>query len=517
MGTRNGAVFATAVLGVGVLSVGVLIGGAAVGAASASAAAPTSPPAVAWSACPQPEAAQYGAQCGTLTVPVDWSDPDGPRIGVALMRVPATGAANGAATGSVSGGATGAVIADSEDLAGFGASQISFFLQHGANYLSRLPRTHAAKDIVIFDPRGMGESAPLTCTVPGHDPQVSSFPTSWDAYRSLRVHNAAVAASCQGVPNLAAHMGIRDQVRDLDALRIALGQPRLDWMGQVVGGELGAAYAATYPATTGHVVLDSAVDPYRSAAVRAEDAAKAEETVFGHFATWCAQAAPDKCALHGRDPGRVLDQAVALADAGGVSDGSTPPRPLTGEEIRIAVGQFLLGYPFSWTGLSAGISDAANGDGSTLAAIAAMTYTEPDYTASRAQTCDDSPAPSRFAGLSGLVRHVEQAAPHTGGVSMAWEAMAGCVGWRPAGRPLTVPQTSDTARPASPVLVTATAGDPISPAVWSRDLASRLAGSRMLTADVDGHGAFDNSPCVAGAIDAYLASGTLPAPETVCH
>jgi pimeloyl-ACP methyl ester carboxylesterase len=479
-----------------------LIGAAAVNAAPASAAEAVSPQTVRWGVCPQPAAAKYNAQCGTLAVPVDWGDPDGPTIGVALMRIPATGTV------------TGAVVADSEDLAGFGGSQISFFLQHGSNYLSRLPRTHATKDIVIFDPRGLGESAPLACAVPGHDPQVSSFPTTWGAYRSLRTHNAAVAAGCQGTPELAAHMGIRDQVRDLDALRMALGRPRLDWMGQVVGGELGAAYAATYPATTGHVVLDSPVDPYRSAAIRAEDAARAEETVFGHFAAWCAQTAPDNCALHGRDPGRVLDQAVALADAGGVSDGSAPPRPLTGAEIRIAVGQFLLGYPFSWTGLSAGISDAATGDGSTLAAIAAMTYTDPDYTASRAQTCDDSPAPSRFQGLSGLVGRVEQSAPHTGGVSMAWEALVGCVGWHPSARPPSLP---DVAKPASTVLVTATTGDPISPAGWSRDVAGRLAGSRMLMADVDGHGAFDNSPCAAGAIDSYLADGTLPVVGTVCH
>src|SRR5438270_577382 len=80
-------------------------------AAAAPATATTAPAAVpveasqsvAWAACPQPEAAQYGAQCGTLTVPMDWSDQSGPTIGLAVMRVPASGAS------------TGAVIADSED------------------------------------------------------------------------------------------------------------------------------------------------------------------------------------------------------------------------------------------------------------------------------------------------------------------------------------------------------------------------------------------------------------------
>ena len=97
---------------------------------------------------------------------------------------------------------------------------------------------------------------------------------------------------------------------------------------------------------------------------------------------------------------------------------------------------------------------------------------------------------------------------------MAWEAMAGCVGWEPSARPLALPAQAE---PAGPVLVTATTGDPISPQAWSRDVADRLVGSRTLIADVDGHGAFDNSACVAGAVDGYLADGTLPAVGAVCR
>jgi len=457
---------------------------------------------ITWGPCAQPAATTYQAQCGTLRVPVDWAAPTGPAIDLALLRIPATGAS------------TGTVVADSEDLTGFGGSQISFFLQHGANYLSRLPRMHATKDIVVFDPRGLGDSAGLTCELSGHDPGVSSFPTSVHAYDSLLAHNAAVLAGCHGAAGLLVHMGIRDQVRDMDALRSALGQARLDWMGQVTGSELGAAYAATFPAHTGRIVLDAAVDPYRSAATRARDAASAEETAFEHFADWCARANAADCALHGQDAGRVLDQVVAKADAGGVSDGGSPPRPLTGAEIRIAVGQFLVGYPFAWAGLAGGLAEAADGDGTGLASITAMTYTEPDYTASRAQTCADSPAPDGFARLRQLTGQVERSAPHTGGVSLAWEAMAGCVGWPSTQPPLALPSH---VRPASSVLITATTGDPISPYLWSQDLADRLTGSRLVTAAIDGHGAFDNSTCAAAAIDRYLADGTLPASETVCH
>jgi len=497
-GTKT-RMFAAAVAGAA------LIGQAPAMAAPSPAVRTAAHKAIAWGACPQPQAAGYRAQCGALRVPVDWADAAGPAIDLALLRVPATGRS------------TGTVVADSEDLTGFGGSQISFFLGHGGNYLSRLPRTHAAKDIVVFDPRGLGESAGLGCSIPGHDPRVSSFPDSAAAYDLLLAHNAAADAACQGVPGLADHMGIRDQVRDLDALRAALGLARLDWLGQVTGGEVGTAYAAAFPARTGRIALDATVDPYRSAATRARDAAAAEESAFEHFARWCDQAPATECALHGTNAGRVLDQVVAMADAGGVSDGSSPPRPLTGAEIRIAVGQFMVGYPFAWPDLADSLAQAATGDGSTLAAFAAMTYADSDYTASRAQTCADSPAPARFPQLRRLVRQVAQSARHTGGVSLAWEAMAGCVD-RPANpaQPRTPLVLPSRIHPTSTILVTATAGDPISPYQWSADVADRLAGSRLLAADIDGHGAFDNSPCAAAAIDRYLADGALPAPGTLC-
>jgi hypothetical protein len=92
--------------------------------------------------------------------------------------------------------------------------------------------------------------------------------------------------------------------------------------------------------------------------------------------------------------------------------------------------------------------------------------------------------------------------------------MAGCVGWPAAQPPLTLP---GEVHPASTILVTATTGDPISPYRWSQDVAHRLTGSRLVTAAIDGHGAFDNSTCAATAIDRYLAEGVLPAAGIVCR
>jgi hypothetical protein len=142
-----------------------------------------------------------------------------------------------------------------------------------------------------------------------------------------------------------------------------------------------------------------------------------------------------------------------------------------------------------------------------------MTYGDPDYTASHLQTCADTPAPDRLPQLAALATTVRRIAPHTAGVSIAWEAMAGCVG-RPANQPFTLPAR---VRPGSTMLVTGTTGDPVSPYAWTRSVATELAGSRLVTAAVDGHGAFDNSGCADGIIDRYLADGALPAADVVCR
>ncbi|HEY0498229.1 MAG TPA: alpha/beta fold hydrolase, partial [Kutzneria sp.] len=290
------------------------------------------------------------------------------------------------------------------------------------------------------------------------------------------------------------HTGLVEQADDLDAVRTALGVPRLDFLGQAVGAELGVVYAARHPAHAGRFALDTAVDPFLSTARRVLDTAHAEEAAFDRFAAWCAQT-PAQCPLAGQDVGAVLDELGTQGAPG-----------LTGAEVRIAVGQFLLGYPFAWPGIGHALAAARDGDASGLAAYVALTYTEPDYTASHAQICVDQPSdPGQLAVLADQVR---TAAPHTGGVSLQWDALLSCAGW-PDGRGLTA-RLPGRLTVASPVLITVTASDPINPSAWATDLGDRITGSYVLVAPVDGHGALDNAPCAATAIDTYLAVGTLP-------
>ncbi|WP_084579361.1 alpha/beta hydrolase [Kutzneria sp. 744] len=434
-------------------------------------------PEMGWSPCPRPQAAKYHAECASLVTR---------GVTLALLRIPATEASQGP------------VFADSQETDGYGGSQIDFFLQHGDHYLARLPQTHRTHDIVLVDPRGLGASTPVRCPLSAHDPAVPEFPATPTDTEQITRHGASVYLRCAAATGpLIAHSGLAEQADDLEAVRMALGAPRLDFLGQATGAELGVVYAARHPAHTGRMALDTAVDPFLPAAQRVLDTARAEEAAFNRFAAWCDQT-PEQCPVAGQDMGAVLDELGIRGVPG-----------LTGDEVRIAVGQFLLGYPFAWPGLAQALHD---GNASDFAPYVALTYTEPDYTASRAQTCTDHPSdPGRLAALA---RQVRAAAPHTGGVSLQWDALQSCTGW-PFG-PALADRLPGHVFPASPVLVTATADDPINPSAWAADLGARIAGSHVVIAPVDGHGALDNAPCAAGAIDTYLADGTLPSTED-CH
>jgi len=427
-------------------------------------------PGIGWAPCPQPQAAKYHAECATLSTR---------GVTLALLRIPATGTSQGP------------VLADSQEIDGYGGSQIDFFLRHGDNYLARLPRTHRTHDIVLVDPRGLGASTPVRCPTPAHDPAVPTTP--WDT----TLHGASVYLHCRAATGpLTAHTGLVEQADDLDAVRVVLGAARLDFLGQATGAELGVVYAARHPEHTGRIALDTAVDPFLPAARRVLDAAHAEETAFDRFAAWCT--GTPECPLAGQDVPAVLDEVVARGVPG-----------LTGDEVRIAVGQFLLGYPVAWPGIAHALVVARDGDAGELAPYVALTYTEPDYTASRAQTCADHP--SNPAQLATLAQQVRAAAPHTGGVSLHWDALMSCAGW-PDG-PSLAERLPGHLVPASPVLITATADDPINPTAWATDLGARIAGSHVLIAPVDGHGALDNAPCAADAIDSYLTTGAPPSNE----
>jgi pimeloyl-ACP methyl ester carboxylesterase len=234
----------TAVLvGVGVLAVPAATAGP-------PPAAVASAPAVAWATCSDPELAYYGLQCGTLQVPLDHSRPTGPRIRIALTRKPHTAAYKGVLLVNPGGpGGSGLTLPALSDYVPGNA---------GASY-----------DWIGFDPRGVGASTPsLHCDStyfgfdrPSYVPTKPWIESYWLAKNSRYARACADTAAKRA---LLAHMTTLDSVRDMEAIRQALGVETISYYGFSYGTYLGQVYASRYPTRIGRFVLDGVVNPSRA-------------------------------------------------------------------------------------------------------------------------------------------------------------------------------------------------------------------------------------------------------------
>jgi len=160
-----------------------------------------------WSACP----ASTKAQCGTLRVPLDWSKPSGPKISVAVARRPADNPAR----------RIGALLFNP---GGPGDGGVKYVIAADTFFSATL---RARFDIVSVDPRGIGDSTPMRCSVPALTPDLTFFPRTEQEFNRFRAHNIVVARGCaQTSGPQVRHMDTVSVAHDHEALRIALGVPR---------------------------------------------------------------------------------------------------------------------------------------------------------------------------------------------------------------------------------------------------------------------------------------------------
>ena len=219
-------------------------------APSGTAEMPASPPDLArfyeqkldWSAC--------GAnQCARLRVPLDYAEPEGRVIRLAVLRAPAQQRSERVGQLVVNPG-------------GPGGSGVDYAASGPFTFGDELTRYY---DIVGFDPRGVGRSTPLTC---GDTRQTDEFlaadpdPDEPSEAATLdRLTRAYGEACLDNSGELARHMSTVEVAKDMDVLRAALGERQLDYLGASYGTLLGATYADLFPTHVRRMVLDGAIDP----------------------------------------------------------------------------------------------------------------------------------------------------------------------------------------------------------------------------------------------------------------
>jgi pimeloyl-ACP methyl ester carboxylesterase len=488
-------------------------------AVPAAAAADTAAPgaaagrtALSWGPCPFPGSPDE-LQCASLQVPLDYAHPHGPTTTITVDRLPASGAHP-----------IGALFFDPGGPGGSGA-EVVYAESLGIDFFTASTREHF--DLIGLDPRGVGLSSPVRCDPAILNEHVSQFPTDEAQFRRLVAHNRALGRSClQRTGPLLRHVDTVSVARDLEALRRALGQGRLNYLGLSYGSQIGSTYAALYPGRIRTMALDGALDHSLPSVRLFLDETRAYEDSFNRFVAWCA--GTPACALHGQDVAALFDRLVAGAERVPipapqcVSTGGCRPQ-VSAEDIRFGVQNLLLfktPIPFiapdGWNDLALALQQAAAGDASGLSPPVAAGENDDALNGSAiAIECLDWPTPVRtFADMRRFEALGRAVSPRFHGASQSWTILAGCVGW-PA--PVVNPPRPFTVRHAPPILITNATHDPSTPYPWALSLAGRLPSAVLVTRDGDGHTTYlTHGPShTRDAIDAYLVTGRTPPRGTV--
>ena len=330
-----------------------------------------------WTDCTD-DATGTAFQCATVTVPLDYDHPQGKTITVALKKLPST-----------SPSPRGSVFLNP---GGPGGSGISLINIHAGLYKTGgLSGVLANYDVIGFDPRGIGQSTPITCWSPddvqaimaGRANQLTSGSAG-----DIVAKGSRDAASCQKyteVPEILDHMDTRSVARDMDVMRALVGDQDLNFLGYSYGTYLGAVYTELFPDNVGRVVLDSAMDPTLSRQGSFEgDAAAEEQTLRTYIESQQGQAG---FPLNGSTDEAVTRLAAFLdgldANPLTVSDGADS---LNRAEATNAIKELVVASPDKWPLLNEGLTQAMNAhDGTALMKNAGFLPGEGGPTATEAQ------------------------------------------------------------------------------------------------------------------------------------
>lgn len=447
-------------------------------------------------------------QCAWLTVPLDYSQPDGTTIRLRISRTRAEAGAE----------RLGSLLTNP---GGPGAEGVSFG-QYLAGALSEdVTRRY---DIVGFDTRGVGQSAPITC-MDGRETtrwtRTDTTPDTPSEEAILMRRARALARGClERSPQMARFVGSENTVRDMDILRQALGDERLNLVGFSYGTYLGVRYAEAFPERVGRFVLDGAVDPALDMMQLSEQQSTGFQLALSRFADDCAGRA--NCPWPGQARDVLAGIQRLLRDLDTRPLPARPGPPLVQAEALTAV-FYSMYSPVLWPVLRSALRDAVRGDGRELSELAAYANdrTGPDRYGSNmasafpAIACWDRPATPDAAGLGSAARRWARgvAVPELAR-AMSWGNAPCSVWYGHTSRP-PAPATSAT---TAPILVIGGKHDPATPYSWAQAMNRSLPTSVLLTFDGDGHTAYGNgSTCVDTTVDAYLIKGTLPPTGKVCR
>lgn len=483
---------------VGVISaVGLTIGTVGITPAQA---APEPGGSLQFGACPQDVSSRYPAlTCATMNLPLDYSNPDGEKIQLMVSKSAARNPAKRRGVLVINRGGPGGTGVD-----------------YAGAIAKRLPAAVAdAYDVIGFDPRGVAHSTPIECV----DPKkywVAPFPDpdSPTARDALWAKAKEYADGCEAkAGKYLSHLTTPNVARDIDQIRVGLGEQKINYLGYSYGTYLGAVYGKLFPQNVDRMILDSSVNPDRSGVWYNDNLSQDYAVVQrrNQFYDWAAKY---DGVFHLGTTREQVDAAwnTVLTDLRKGPHGVLGPWEFIG-------GTFSDMYSEAgWIPFAKGISDFVNkhddkalisqvGDNTTDAA-------ENSNAIYNAVECIDAPWPRNHHRWENDAKEIARTAP-MGAWYNSW-GVAPCADWRaPSVRPLKIDGAG-----LPPVLMFNSVNDPATPYEGALQMHESIPSSVFVTEkDAGKHGIFAsaglaNNPAADAIGTAYLVDGRLPASDT---
>jgi len=440
-----------------------------------------------------------GVEEGTLSVPLDYADPNGELITLYVVRHLATDPARRIGTLLVNPGGPG-----------YGGSGLAYSADsiYGQALLDRF-------DIVGWDPRGTGFSEPAVDCVDDYDHYfgLDSSPDTAAERQDLIDAGTEFGQACEDKNGrLLPHLGTVDSARDMNAIREALGEATISYFGFSYGSELGATWATMFPDTVRAAVLDGAIDPTVGYLEQNIQQAAGFEATFNEFLAQCS--ADSSCAFHnGGDAEGAFDRLSAAIDAQAVTVDADRTKVTQGV-LFTAVAQAMYDQSF-WPRLELALADLQDGDGSDTLDLYDDYFGYQfgewgnELEAYFAINCLDDPGSTGPDDLLSYEAEFAAAAPRLG---RGWMAeLLFCSVWPvPAAPPITI-----TGAGAGPIVVMGTTGDPATPLQSTRNMAAALEDGHLVVVKADQHTGYGVNSCGDETIDNYLVDPSAPLADKI--
>jgi pimeloyl-ACP methyl ester carboxylesterase len=453
-------------------------------------------------------------ECTDLRVPIDYADLTVGTFKIAVLRYKAQDPKN----------RIGSLIVNP---GGPGGSGVDY--AYNAEYVFD-PDVLDRYDIVGFDPRGVNRSAPIECLTDEETDANYASDAKPDTEAELEqalADSKDFIEKCESANEYLTHYSTAAAARDMDILRAALGDKKLNYFGKSYGTYLGTLYAQFFPEKVGRMILDGALDPNISILEQNISQAKGFDDALDAFLADCAK--QDDCPLPKNKQEASL-KIIALFETAALNPlprktkVENDERTATESLIVLGTASALYDDVDGWPKLRTAFLEGQQGYGDTFLDLADQysgrssdgSYMSNELDSGAIIDCLDWPDTRSVEKTKADAKRFTDAAP-VFGPYLAYTNISCKYLTPPTKGKLTRSTNKITSIKTAPVIVIGTTRDPATPYEWSVGLHQIFKNSKLISLDADGHtGQGRGSACVDEAVDAYLLQNKTPKKNLTC-